>query len=597
MKNTYRETLDVISNVYKIHKEIFRAIPRIYISYLLIELISAFSPTIQAYLFAILIDTLANSVPTINNSYIYVVSSVYLLVILISQILRRIQFLQEKVTNNFLQLKYITLTLDKVNSINLAKLDDPKFNDKLSLAKEYYLSMPINFFSLSIESIRNFATLILPLIIIINYSPRLAVLILILAIPTFFIDARLNKNRFKLTEKLNSVRRAFWLITDYMEEYYLEINLYGIRKFLISYLKRLFRLERQEIFDFEKRKETILIVVNIFALLGLVFCYFLLINDTISGILTIGLFTFYVTNINTFANSTSVFFNQVARLQDTNQYMNAIHEIIESESDIKQGVKKITNRLTPPVIEFRNVSFAYPNQNFYAIKNLNLKINAGENIAILGKNGAGKSTLIKLLCRFYDVDSGEILINNINIKEYNLKSLYEIIALLTQEFSKYHFDVKTNIGIGNISDIDNTSKITKAAKLTGAHDFIKDYPNGYEQILSKRFENGVEPSHGQWQKIALSRALFKDPQVLILDEPTSSIDPKSELEIFEKVFDFASNKTVLIVSHRFATVSRADRIVVLDKGEIIEEGTHQELIFQNGVYRHTFEMQKKVFER
>ncbi len=225
-----------------------------------------------------------------------------------------------------------------------------------------------------------------------------------------------------------------------------------------------------------------------------------------------------------------------------------------------------------------------------------MDINPGEKIAFVGVNGAGKTTIIKLLCRFYDVTEGEILIDGINLIDVDLDTWYKKIGVLFQDFVRYsQFDVKKNIELGDVDKVGDEKLVMEAVFKADAK-FIDDYRHKLEQVLDKSFEGGINPSGGQWQRIALARAFFRDAPILILDEPTSAIDAKGEFEIFERLYEFSQNKTVLIVSHRFSTVRRADKIYVIEHGRIAEAGTHEELLKINGKYADAFHTQAQGYK-
>ena len=230
-----------------------------------------------------------------------------------------------------------------------------------------------------------------------------------------------------------------------------------------------------------------------------------------------------------------------------------------------------------------------------------MTITPGEKVALVGENGAGKTTLIKLLLRFYDVIDGEILINGINIKNINLEKWYKEIGALFQDFIKYQFTFKENVYFGNQKQTDNITLLKDAIKNSGADEYLKDLPNSYDQIVGKMFQDGVDLSGGQWQKLALARAFFKNAPILILDEPTSAIDAKAEYEIFQHVQTLQKDKTVFIISHRFSTVRNADRILVLDEGEVVDSGAPGELARKEGIYsellRYQIEGNQKLLEK
>jgi ATP-binding cassette, subfamily B, bacterial len=245
-------------------------------------------------------------------------------------------------------------------------------------------------------------------------------------------------------------------------------------------------------------------------------------------------------------------------------------------------------------IEFKNVWFKYPNSN-WILKDVSFKINPADNIAIVGQNGAGKTTLIKLLCRFYEPQMGSILIDGQDIKNYNLKEYRFQISALFQDFAQFPFSVEDNIHFGDISRKKSLRKIKHAAKLTGITNFIDSLPLKYKNPLDKEFKDGVEPSKGLWQRIALARILYRPSEILILDEPTSNVDPQSEEEIFTQVLEVAKDKIIFLVSHRFSTVRKADKIIVLEHGTVVEYGTHNELMKKNGRYKELFEIQAQSF--
>jgi len=281
-----------------------------------------------------------------------------------------------------------------------------------------------------------------------------------------------------------------------------------------------------------------------------------------------------------------------------NKYLEKYFEFMNLQKKINSPpqVVPIPKQPRPPLIEFKNVSFRYPNTSRYILRNFNLVINPGEKIAFVGENGAGKTTVIKLLLRFYDVSEGEVLINGVNIKNVDLNKWYALVGALFQDFIKYQFTFKENIYYGNKKENNNLELLKSAIKQSGADIFVKDLPDNYDQVVGKMFEGGIDLSGGQWQKLALARAFFKNAPILILDEPTSAIDAKAEYEIFERVQKLQKDKTVIIISHRFSTVRNADRILVLNGGKIIEEGNHTDLIKLSGLYAELFQLQAQGYK-
>lgn len=273
--------------------------------------------------------------------------------------------------------------------------------------------------------------------------------------------------------------------------------------------------------------------------------------------------------------------------------MGNFREVISLKNIITGGNKSI-HKPFPPKIEFVNVTFKYPGSKRYVFKNLYLNIDTSEEIAIVGQNGAGKSTLIKLICHFYEPSSGKILINGIDLREIEIENWYQQLSYLSQEFNHYHnLNLRENVSIGN-PKVSDDKKVLVALKKADA-DFINKYPEGLETLMSYRY-GGEEPSWGQSQKIAIARVFYRDSPVIILDEPTASIDAVSESKIFNGLYKTIKDKTLIIVSHRFSTVRNAKRIIVIDKGKIVEQGSHRDLLKLNGIYAKSFNLQAKGYQ-
>ncbi|MEJ7679912.1 MAG: ABC transporter ATP-binding protein [Segetibacter sp.] len=240
---------------------------------------------------------------------------------------------------------------------------------------------------------------------------------------------------------------------------------------------------------------------------------------------------------------------------------------------------------------FENVGFKYSNADHWANRHLNFTLRPGEKIALVGENGAGKTTLVKLLVRLYDPAEGRILLDGKDLREYDLTQLRMKTGIIFQDYLRYQMNVSQNISVGNIKESVNENLIVSSAKQSLAHTLIEKLPGKYEQALGRRFNNGVELSGGEWQKIALARAYMKDAQLLILDEPTAALDARAEYEVFQRFADLTKGKSAVLISHRFSTVRMADRILVLDKGQLIEEGSHEELLSKQGRYAELFHLQ------
>lgn len=314
----------------------------------------------------------------------------------------------------------------------------------------------------------------------------------------------------------------------------------------------------------------------------------------IVGKITLGSAQMVVTAISNITTSFSGLMRAIIDINESVFYIEDYSKLLDLPNEEIGGDKRISKKVKDG-IEFQDVWFKYPNSIDWILKGVSFKINSQDNVAIVGENGAGKTTLIKLLCKYYQPQKGKVLFNGIDINDYSTKNYRENISALFQDFAQYPFSIKENIWFGDVSKKENLEEIQKMVKLVGLEKFVSKLPKKEENSLDNEYEGGIEPSKGQWQRIALARALYKDSQLLILDEPTSNVDPKSEEEIFNKVLTLAKDKIIFLISHRFATVRVADRILVLENGKIIEEGSHDELLKKEGRYSHLFKIQAKKY--
>lgn len=496
---------------------------------------------------------------------------------------------------------YIEYQIDKkLTQLDTATFESPKFQELLSQMdgiKDTISNYLIRF----IDFIDAFIKLITAVIVVSVGFPIFVPIIIISTIPSFLV---FNTYRDKLwpffTEERSKLLRILKYIRDILslDSMSKEVTIFKTGDMLLAKIKH---NQKHYLTRFNKGVNDqigYVLLTRLFQFAAFAVTQFINLRSVLSGTLGIGQFTLYFQQTFNLASGAEEILDNYSSLSVRTKYLDKYFEFLQVQPVILSPAQPVVlpESLLPPVIEFKNVSFRYPKTERDILKDFNLTIQSGEKIALVGENGAGKTTLIKLMLRFYDVTTGEILINGINVKQVDLSEWHKQIGALFQDFIKYQFTFKENVFFGDLTKSQDEMLLKEAIKKSGADTFIDTLPKGYDQILGKMFDGGIDLSGGQWQKLALARAFFRDAPLLILDEPTSAIDAKAEYEIFENVQKLQKDKTVIIISHRFSTVRNADRILVLDEGKIIEEGNHEVLMKKKGLYNELFTIQAKGYK-
>jgi ATP-binding cassette subfamily B protein len=371
-----------------------------------------------------------------------------------------------------------------------------------------------------------------------------------------------------------------------------EVKLFGLNKFFTSRFQALAHQIYVEDVALSRSKLIVGGLLGVIGTLGYYGAYVYVIWRTLHGAYDIGYFTFLTAAIQQASSNLQQVFSTASGIADQALFLTDLIAFFEMKPTVDSNPKGLP--APKPIqrgFEFRNVSFTYPGTDRTVLKNFSLTLSPGERIALIGENGQGKTTVVKLITRLYDPTEGQILLDGIDLREYSLEDLHKHIGVIFQDFMRYEMTARENIAVGRIDQPHQQTEIESAAQKSLADTVVSKLSDGYDQMLGRRFEGGVELSGGEWQKIALARAYLRDAQLLILDEPTAALDARSELEVFERFAELTEGKMALLISHRFSTVRMADRIVVLSGGRLIEEGNHQQLMATHGVYAGMFEMQ------
>jgi ATP-binding cassette subfamily B protein len=371
-----------------------------------------------------------------------------------------------------------------------------------------------------------------------------------------------------------------------------EVKLFGLNKFFTERFQVLANQIYREDVALSKSKLFVGGLLGVIGTLGYYGAYVYVIWRTLHGAYDIGQFTFLAAAIQQASSNLQQVFSTVSGIADQALFLTDLIAFFEMQPTVQSRLDGLPMPATiRRGFEFRNVSFTYPGTDRTVLSDFNFTLAPGERIALIGENGQGKTTVVKLITRLYDPTQGQILLDGIDLREYSLEDLHRHIGVIFQDFMRFEMTARENIAVGRVDQANQQDEIEIAAHKSLADTVVSKFTHGYDQMLGRRFEGGVELSGGEWQKMALARAYLRDAQMLILDEPTAALDARSELEVFERFAELTQGKMALLISHRFSTVRMADRIVVLSGGRLIEEGNHLQLMARGGLYAEMFEMQ------
>jgi ATP-binding cassette subfamily B protein len=483
--------------------------------------------------------------------------------------------------------------MEHAATLDLEDFEDPDLQDQLDRARRQTMGR-MNLLSQLFGQAQTAITVVSFAVGLIAYAPWLMLLLAIAMIPAFVGESHFNAINYSLNFQWTPERRQL----DYVRqmgasvETAKEVKIFNLNRFFIER----FRTLAQQMFLANKalaaRRAFWGTLLSALGTLGYYAAYVYIAWRTVKGDFSIGDLTFLAGSFRQLGNlleNLLVGFSQVAGqalfLEDLYSFYD-IQPEIASKPDATPVPRPIARGFA-----FENVGFRYPDAEKWALRGVEFELRAGEVLALVGENGAGKTTLVKLLARLYDPDEGRILLDGRDLRDYDLDDLRANIGVIFQDFVRYHLTAGENIGVGDVDDMFNRERIAEAARKGMADEVIASLPNGYDQLIGRRFKTGVDLSGGQWQKIAIARAYMRDAQVMILDEPTAALDARSEFEVFQRFKDLSEGRTAVLISHRFSSVRMADRILVLADGKVEASGTHEQLMAQGGRYAELFELQ------
>ena len=567
-------------------------------------LIAGILPAAIASVGGLFVDAVANAIQQTgeaaaqarNDVLLYVLVEAGLVVIITGA--QKLNTVCQSILRVLLGNKINVMILEKALTLELAHFEDAEYYDKLVRARREASSRPLSLVIKTFDLLRDMVQLITIGIWLFQFSPYAVLLLGLAGIPAFVVEAKFSGEAFRIQRRRSPERRM---------QFYLEMVLTredGVKEVKLLQLGKLFLQRYTGIFRSIYKEDRNLVLRRGFwgYLLGLLasaafyFAYGWVGFAAIAGAITIGQMTMYIAQFRLGQNAVTNSLTAVNGMYEDNLYLSNLTEYLEHEVPELTGDKTLGPD-PDDGIRFENVSFYYPGAVTPALRNVSLHIKPGESLAIVGENGSGKTTLIKLLSRLYQPTAGAIYLEGLNLKEWDIDALRRKIGVIFQDFARYQMIVGENIGIGDVTDIEETERIEEAARKGMADEFVKDLPQAYDTQLGTWFKDGKELSGGQWQKIALSRAFMRSKaDILILDEPTAAIDARAEAEIFAHFRDLTASRISIIISHRFSTVRMADHIIVLEKAEILEQGSHEELLATDGQYATLFKLQARGYQ-
>jgi ATP-binding cassette, subfamily B, bacterial len=592
---TLKERFSALSNLPRFFKLVWQTSPALTIADAMLRIIRSAIPVAILYVGKLIIDQVVqiSQGSLTSHNYLWQLVATEFGLAILSDGLSRATTLVDSLLGDLFSNYTSVKIMHHAATLDLDQFEDSTFYDKLERARQQTLGRTI-LLSQILTQVQDLITMVFLAAGLIFFNPWLILLVFIAVLPAFIGESYFNDRTYSLSRRQTPERREL----DYLryvgasDETAKEVKIFNLSGFLIDRFRQLSNKFYKDNKQLAKKRSLWGTAFSLLGSLGYYGAYVYIISRTITGKLSIGDLTFLAGSFRQLRSLLEGILSRFTMVSQGAIYLKDFFDFFDIQPKIRQSSNA---RPFPKFIQqgftFENVGFKYANSEHWANRHLNFTLNAGEKLALVGENGAGKTTLVKLLSRLYDPTEGRILLDGHDLREYDLADLRKQIGIIFQDYLRYQMTVSQNIAVGNISEKENRGLIIEAAKLSLADALVQKLPGKYDQALGKRFNQGVELSGGEWQKIALARAYMKDAQLLILDEPTASLDARAEYEVFQRFSELTKGKTAVLISHRFSTVRMADRIIVLEKGELIEAGSHEELLRKNGHYAELFHLQ------
>jgi len=591
----WRERIRGLNNIPPLFKMVWEAAPAAVASSLSLRLVISLIPVAMLAITRVIIDSiygLTSQHKALPGFFWWLVALEFGLASLGTILARLTDFCDSVLADKYTR-HISTRIMEHASRLDLTRYEDPSFCDKMERARVQGTDrvMMIQMTGRLIQEGITTASLAVGIFL---FSPWMLFFLFLCVVPAFLGETHFAFLGYSMNFKQTPARRQmeYLRVLAGSKESAKELKLFRLGPFLVRRYKALSDDLHLQTVDLAKRKLLFGGFLTVLGTLGYYGTYAYVIYETVLGALTLGQLTFLAGAIAGASTNIQAVFTTFSSIADQALFLTDLLEFFSVKPKII--VKPDALPVPRPIckgFEFKGVSFCYPGNPRPVLSNINFRLEPSERIALVGENGQGKTTIVKLLARLYDVSSGQILLDGVDLREYDIEDLWREIGVIFQDFMRYEMTAAENIAIGRIEDVNNEFRIRSAAHKSLADHVIHQLPRRYDQVLGSRFEGSIELSGGQWQKIALGRAYIRDAQLLILDEPTASLDARSEHEVFQRFAELTANKMALLISHRFSTVRMADRILVLESGRIAEQGSHLELMRSAGRYAEMFELQ------
>jgi ATP-binding cassette, subfamily B, bacterial len=591
----WRERLQALKNIPPVLRMVWEAAPKVIVASVALRVMTALLPLAVLKVTQVIIDDVYNLTAhhkTLPGYFWWLVALEFGLASLAAILVRLINFFDVVLADKYSR-HISTKIMEHASRLDLTSFEDPSFYDRMERARVQGTDR-IVLIQATGQLIQQLVTTVSLAAGILFFSPLILLALVACVVPAFLGETHFAFMGYSLNFRQTPAKREmeYLRVLGGSKESAKELKLFGLAPFLVGRYRKLSNELHAQTVGLARRK---LIVGGLLSLLGTVGyygSYAFVIYETVVGALTIGALYFLTGAIAGASTNIQAVFATFSTIADQALFVTDLPDFFA----MKPTVSSKPNALPVPRpiregFEFRNVSFAYPGQTRLVLSDVSFHLRRGERLALVGENGQGKTTIVKLLTRLYDPTAGQILLDGADLREYDLEDLWKETGVIFQDFMRYDMTAAENIAIGKIEEAENIFRVRAAAQKSLAEQVIRKLPKSYEQILGRRFEGGVDLSGGEWQKMALARAYLRDAQLLILDEPTAALDAKSEHEVFQRFAELTQGKMALLISHRFSTVKMADRILVLEAGQIVEQGDHEELLLQRGRYAEMFELQ------